>query len=172
MHLRWSKILFVATNAFFLLLVVFNNLTDYGSNFAFVENVLNMSTTFEGNKAMWRAIESPVIHHLFYATIILWEAAAMVLLGIGSYALFKNRRASAQEFRAAKKFAILGLTVSMLQWYVAFICVGAEWFLMWQSPTWNGQDAAMRMFLMMGVCLVYLVMPEDEEPSLTSAAPV
>jgi predicted small integral membrane protein len=48
----------------------------------------------------------------------------------------------------------------MLQWFVAFLCVGAEWFLMWQSKSWNGQEAAFRMFAVEGVVLVVLLLPE------------
>lgn len=162
MPIRYCKIALVATNAFFLFLVVFNNLTDYRSNFLFVENVLNMSTTFEGNSGMWRAIESPVIHHLFYVTIILWEAIAMAIIGWGALKLWQARSADAATFGNAKTIAATGLVVSMLQWYIAFISVGAEWFLMWQSDSWNGQDAAMRMFLMMGVSLLFLMQKETE----------
>ncbi|MEM8868714.1 MAG: DUF2165 family protein, partial [Verrucomicrobiota bacterium] len=77
--IRLSKIALVLSVAFFLFLVVLNNITDYGSNYLFVENVLGMTTVFEGNQLMWRAIESPIIHTLFYISIILWEAAAMGL---------------------------------------------------------------------------------------------
>ncbi|MFO7725798.1 MAG: DUF2165 domain-containing protein [Oceanipulchritudo sp.] len=161
MSLRYCKIALVATNAFFLLLVVFNNITDYGSNLLFVENVLNMSTTFEDNNAMWRAIENPFVHHLFYATIILWEVAALVVIAIGAVKLWEARSAAAPTFEKAKGWAAAGLTISMLQWYIAFVSVGGEWFLMWQSETWNGQDAAMRMFLMMGLSLIFLTQRES-----------
>jgi predicted small integral membrane protein len=160
MTFRYCKIALVATNVFFLLLVVFNNITDYGSNFMFVENVLNMSTTFEGNKAMWRAIESPVIHHLFYISIILWEALALIVISAGTLKLWNARAGDLEAFQKAKTWAAAGLTISLLQWYIAFISVGAEWFLMWQSQSWNGQDAAMRMFLMMGVSLIFLMQKE------------
>jgi predicted small integral membrane protein len=50
----------------------------------------------------------------------------------------------------------------MLQWYIAFLTVGAEWFLMWQSKSFNGQDAAMRMFVVMGISLIFLMMKDDE----------
>jgi predicted small integral membrane protein len=49
-------------------------------------------------------------------------------------------------------------------WLVAFLSVGAEWFLMWQSRTWNGQEAAFRMFAILGIVLIYLAMPEPELP--------
>ena len=162
MHIRLIKLLLVAASGLFLLLVVFNNLTDYGSNLLFVENVLKMSTTFEGNTAMWRAIESPLVHHLFYASIIGWELAACILIGIGSWQLLKNLKGSSAAFNRAKRWAVIGLGVSLLQWYVAFLTVGGEWFLMWQSPTWNGQDAAHRMFVVMGVSLVFLNQPDPE----------
>jgi predicted small integral membrane protein len=52
----------------------------------------------------------------------------------------------------------------MLQWFIAFLCVGAEWFLMWQSKLWNGQDAAFRMFTIEGIILAILFIPEPTFP--------
>jgi predicted small integral membrane protein len=66
-------------------------------------------------------------------------------------------------FNRAKTLAVAGLTVSMLQWFVAFIAVGGEWFLMWQSKTWNGQDAAFRMFGCLGIVLIFLVQRDTED---------
>lgn len=162
MLIRLSKISLVAASSFFLLLVVFNNLTDYDSNYQFVHHVLSMDTTFPGNKGMWRAVESPVVHHIFYFTIILWEAAACALLAYGAWRLWRARTQGAAAWQAARQYAVGGLALSMLQWFVAFICVGAEWFLMWQSKIWNGQDAAFRMFAIMGIVLLFLVTKDDE----------
>ena len=50
MYTRYSKIAFVWAIALYALLVVFNNLTDYGSNYQFVAHVLKMDTTFPGNR--------------------------------------------------------------------------------------------------------------------------
>jgi predicted small integral membrane protein len=41
--------------------------------------------------------------------------------------------------------------------------VGGEWFLMWQSKNWNGQDAAFRMFAVVGIVLLFLVQQDVEE---------
>jgi len=162
MAIRLCKTALVASAAFYLLLVVFNNLTDYGSNFLFVQHVLSMDTTFEGNRAMWRAIDSPLVYHAFYGGIIAWEAVSMGLLAWGSWMLWSHRKASLRDFNREKKWAIIGLTVSMLQWLVAFITVGGEWFLMWQSDIWNGEDAAFRMFACMGIILLFLISPDEE----------
>ena len=67
------------------------------------------------------------------------------------------------EFNLAKRVAIGAMTLSLLMWFVAFLTVGAEWFLMWQSKTWNGQEAAFRMFTVVGILLIFVAMPDVEE---------
>jgi predicted small integral membrane protein len=161
---RLAKIALVATIGVFLLIVVFNNLTDYGSNYAFVHHVLAMDTTFPGNGELWRAINSVPVYHAFYASIILWEAAACVLILAGAWRLYRTRSESAAAFNRAKNLAIAGLTLNLLQWLVAFTIVGGEWFLMWQSKSWNGEEAAGRMFTMVGITLLF-VNTRDEELS-------
>ena len=49
---RLAKVLLAAAVGFYLALVVFNNLTDYGSNYVFIQHVLAMDTTFPGNAGM------------------------------------------------------------------------------------------------------------------------
>ena len=86
----------------------------------------------------------------------------MALLWVGAWKLFRALRKPAAEFNAAKQMAIGALTLSMLMWLVAFLSIGGEWFLMWQSHTWNGQDAAFRMFVVVGVVLLILLQPDGE----------
>lgn len=162
MIIRLAKVSLVASSAFFLLIIVFNNLTDYGSNFEFVRHVLSMDTTFPGNRGMWRAMASPIIHHVFYALIIVWELVAGVLLAIATGRMWNARAKSADVWRKATSLAAAGLTVSLLQWLIAFIIVGGEWFLMWQSATWNGQTAAARMFIVFALILIFLNQRDDE----------
>jgi hypothetical protein len=38
----------------------------------------------------------------------------------------------------------------MVLWFSGFITVGGEWFLMWQSEIWNGQEAAFRLVVIFG----------------------
>lgn len=163
MTLRIAKISLVFAVAFFYLVIVFNNVTDYDSDYQFVRHVLMMDTTFPGNHGMWRAINSPAIHTAFYLMIIAWEALSMVLCFAGGVKLAGALSDTATAFNAAKRVAIIALTVSLLQWLVAFLIVGGEWFLMWQSKTWNGQDAAIRMFIVIGIALLFLAQPDTEE---------
>src|SRR5476649_2893135 len=162
MPIRLCKIAVVANSFFFLALVVFNNTTDSNSNYQFVRHVLSMDTTFPGNAGRWRAITQPALHKAFYASIILWEAVSSALLGAGVWRLVRARAGTAAEWRRAKTLAAVGLTLSLTQWYFAFIAVGGEWFLMWQSRIWNGQEAAFRLFTIMGLSLILLCLPDGE----------
>ena len=64
MTLRIARISLVFSVALFYAFLVFNNLTDYNSNFQFIRHVLMMDSTFPGNNGMWRAINAPGLHTL------------------------------------------------------------------------------------------------------------
>jgi predicted small integral membrane protein len=164
MIIRLAKAALTAALGFFMLLVVFGNITDYGSNYGFVSHVLAMDTSFPGNTIMWRSIHSVPVYHAFYISIILWEAAACGLLFAGAWKLWSARSLPAAAFNAAKNIAVAGLTLNLLQWLVAFLSVGGEWFAMWQSKTWNGQEAASRMFMVAGIILIFLTSRDEELP--------
>jgi predicted small integral membrane protein len=159
---RSAKLLLLCALALFHTLVAFNNVTDFDSNYQFVRHVLMMDSTFPASHAHWRAIGAPAIHIAFYVGIIAWEAVTAVLLWWGSIHLFRNLRQPAAAFNVARRIPILALTLSMLMWLVAFLCVGGEWFLMWQSPTWNGQQEAFRMFVVVALVLLILMHPETD----------
>ena len=161
MYTRFSKVILVWAVALFVSLVVFNNLTDYDSNYAFVAHVLKMDTTFPNNQAMWRATDSAFLHHAFYWVIILLEAAIAVVCWVGGFRLLRSRN-DASGFNRAKGIAITGLTLGIVLWFSGFITIGGEWFLMWQSEIWNGQEAAFRLVVMLGIVLLYIVQPDRE----------
>lgn len=162
MTLRIAKVLLVLGVALFYLFVVLNNTTDYDSNYQFVRHVMMMDATGPGNHGMWRAINTPGLHTAFYVSIIAWETVTMIFCGVGGCTLVRKLGGTPAAFHQAKRVAIIGLTLSLLMWLVAFLTVGGEWFLMWQSKSWNGQDAAFRMFTVVGIILLVLVQPETE----------
>jgi predicted small integral membrane protein len=159
---RAAKTVVVAGVAFYYSLVVFNNLTDFNSNLVFVRHTLSMDTTFPGNSGMWRAIHSPAIQAAFYLSIIAWEVLTAILLWWGSMRLMLALRQPAAAFNAAKSVPVAALTLSLMMWLIAFLAVGGEWFLMWQSAQWNGQSAAFRMFTVVGITLLLLLQPDVE----------
>jgi predicted small integral membrane protein len=159
---RAAKLILLAGIGLFYLLVVFNNLTDFDSNYQFVRHVMSMDTTFPGNHGMGRALTQPAFHLAFYFGIIAWEIANTILLWWGLARLGRALRHNASAFNAAKGVAVMALALSMSMWLVAFLDVGGEWFLMWQSHTWNGQEEAFRMFAVVGVVLLIVIQPDAE----------
>ena len=165
MIVRIAKLLLLVSVAFLYSLVVFNNLTDFGSNAQFVRHVLLMDTTIPGNHGMWRSISSPTVDLVFYLSIIVWEALTTILLSWGALRLVHALRMPARAFNAAKSLSLLALTSSLLMWLVAFLTIGGEWFLMWQSRTWNGQEEAFRNFAIFGIVFLILLQPDvDGQP--------
>ena len=58
-----------------------------------------------------------------------------------------------------------GLNTLFLIWFVGFMVVGGEWFAMWQSTTWNGQQSAFRFYMTALVVVVFVNQPDRESPT-------
>lgn len=162
MILRLSKIACVMAVALFASLVAFGNITDYQTNFAFVHHVFAMDTIFPDATIKYRRIESPIVQHAGYITIIAFETLTALLCWLGALILLKNIETPAARFNKAKNIAILGLTLGFLVWQVSFMSVGGEWFGMWMSKQWNGVPDAFRFFVTIILVLIYLVQRDNE----------
>ncbi len=150
----------VASLAAFALLVTANNLVDYGSNALFVRHVLSMDTTFPANALLVRALPRPWEWRLAYAAIIAGEACTGTAFAAASVAMLRALRGPAAAFERAKLLVHVGAAIGFLVWFTGFLVVGGEWFAMWQSQLWNGQEAAFRFFLTLLAVLIYVNQPE------------
>ena len=159
---RGAKALMTLALALFAFMVTFNNITDYGSNFAFVQHVFSMDTTFPGNAAMYRAVTTPTLWHAGYWLIIAGEGLTCVLLLSGAIAMWRARKDSAAAFARSKKWMVAGATTGFLVWFLGFMVVGGEWFLMWQSKIWNGQSAAFMFYMAILAVLIFVNQPDEE----------
>ncbi len=160
--IRLVKVAMVASTAVFAPLVAFNNLVDYGTNYEFVRHTLSMDTTFPGNSLIGRAITQPALWSIGYWLIILTEAAVGLILAFAAIQLAVNARAGASRFNAVKKFAVVGAGLGFLLWFTGFMVVGGEWFAMWQSKTWNGQEAAFRFYMTLLAVIIFVSQPDGE----------
>lgn len=163
MIIRLCKILLVAAIASFFTLVAFGNLSDYGSNEELVRHVLSMDTIFETSKLRWRAITNPTLQTGGYWLIIATQIIAAVVLWTGSIRLLGARNSIG--FDRAKSIAVAGLTLGFLLYAVGFVVIGGEWFAVWQSRTWNGQQKAFHFLTMIGVALVVLLISDRDKPT-------
>ena len=153
---RLAKLTMVASLAGFAFIVTFDNVTDYGANYAFVQHVLSMDTTFADNSLMYRAVTSPWAWQLGYGAIIAAEGATCALFTIGAVALGRALYAEAAVFERAKRFTVIGATLAFLIWFTGFMVIGGEWFAMWQSKLWNGQEAAFRFYMTVLAVLLFV----------------
>jgi predicted small integral membrane protein len=112
---------------------------------------------------MWRALNQPAWHLAFYISTIAWEFLTMILCWWGGYRMALALRGTAVAFARAKRISIVALALALLMWLVAFLTIAGEWFLMWQSKVWNGQEAAVRMFTVIGIVLLLVALPDTEE---------
>ncbi|AHX14207.1 membrane protein [Dyella jiangningensis] len=161
MVVRLSKILLMAAIALWLALVAFGNLTDYGSNWPFVQHVLAMDTIFPGAGIHYRAITSPWLQRAAYALIIAAETFAAILCSLGAWRLWRTRMGRSETFHRAKRLGVLGVTTGLMLWLGGFMAVGGEWFGMWMSSQWNGLESAFRFVVVLLAALVYLGQRDD-----------
>lgn len=157
-----AKVGLSAALGLFALLVAADNVLDFDTNFAFIRHVLSMDTTFPGGRLRDRAIHGEAWWRAGYMLIIVGEAVTGVLFLIGSVRLFQKLRAPGRAFEDAKAWAILGAASGFAVWFVGFMLIGGEWFQMWQSTTWNGQEAAFRIYMTMLAVLIYIGQPDRE----------
>lgn len=162
MSIRFAKVMLSLMLAAFAFIVAFDNLIDYNSNFLFVQHVLSMDTTFPGNALTVRAIASPVVWKISYWLIIAAEGATGLLLFGGAIALWRARHQAGAAFNAAKTLIIVGCVSGFALWFFGFMVVGGEWFAMWQSKTWNGQQAAFRFYMAVLGVLIFVSQPDPD----------
>ena len=155
---RLCKIALVAAVALFFTLVAFGNITDYNSNWQFVQHVLSMDTTFPDSSLHWRAITDPGIQTAGYWAIIATEIVVAILLWAGALRLLGV--ITSTDFNRAKPIAVVGLSLGFLLYAVGFVAVGGEWFAMWQSQIWNGQQKAFEFLTMISAVLIFLCLPD------------
>jgi predicted small integral membrane protein len=160
--IRIAKICCIAALTVYAALVAFGNLTDYGTNFAFVTHVLDMDAIPAGSAVQWRAVASPTLHQVAYALIIATEILTAALTGLGALAMLRQLSAKAQAFQAAKGAAVAGLTLGFLLFEGGFIAVGGEWFSMWRSHDWDGVPSAFRIAVTMLGVLIFISLKDED----------
>ena len=160
--IRLAKVTMIGSLAAYAFIVAYNNVVDYGSNYQFVRHVLSMDTTFPGNALMHRAITNESVWRVAYALIMAMEGLTAFLLALGAVMLLARLRAPAEVFNRSKVWAVAGLTVGFALWFFGFTVIAGEYFAMWQSKEWNGQETAFRITTEILAVLIFVSLPDRD----------
>ena len=146
-----------AISAVQLALITIGNITDYDTNYAFVQHVFAMDTTFKSPNMMWRAITNQGLVTTAYILIIIWEGLAAIALIAAVVAWIRGSE-------LAKRLTSLGWLMEAMLFGGGFIAIGGEYFQMWQSSKWNGLTAALQNVIIasVGLILTYLITSRSE----------
>ncbi|MBF6465688.1 DUF2165 domain-containing protein [Nocardia beijingensis] len=163
-----SRRMAVATLAtitgFYYLFVAFTNRVDTDTNRNGVAAVLSMKATIHHSGTDWRAITNGNVALVAYILVVIWEfLIAFVLLAAGAAwvrALSGRPRRISAGLEVAAKLSSLGWTMAVMLFAGGFLTVGGEWFRMWANDDVNASSAALQNFLIAGVGLILVHLPE------------
>ena len=159
---RLLKILMTGGLALLCALITIGNIHDPASNLSFVRHVLSMDTIAPTSAMEDHAMRIPPFWQIAFWSIVAAEGLTTLFFAWGTGELLRARTYKARAFHQAKRFVYAGAGCAFLIWFVGFSAVGGEWFAMWQSPVWNGQEAAFRMFASILLVSIFIAQPDCE----------
>ena len=159
---RHLKIFMIGGVAVLCGFIVAGNIHDPGSNLLFVQHVFSMDTIIPVSAMADHAIPVPLLWRIAFWLIVMGEGLTAALFALGTMELLRARKFNARDFHEAKRFVFVGAGCAFLVWFIGFLAVGGEWFAMWQSQVWNGQQPAFRIFASILLVLIFVAQPDAE----------
>ena len=122
-----------------------------------------MRTTIHHTGIDWRAITSQTAVWIVYILVI-WEFLTACVLLVAAVAWW--RVVAGHPVRdAAVRLASTGWTMAALLFLGGYLTIAAEWFRMWVNKEVNATSAALQNFLIAGVGLILVHLPEQSAES-------
>lgn len=159
--MRTGKILLVLGMGLFLGLAALNNIIMPQGGYGIIGAAMGMETTFKAPEVMWRAITTPALIWAAWAVIVAGEVVGAFFCLKGAWSLW-CARASVSDFNNSKSTALLGLMIPVVLYFVVFLVIAQEWFMMWQSTEVNVLPSAFRNFAS-AVLLILLLNTPDQD---------
>jgi len=130
---RLIKISLAAFVAIFCVVYAVQNIVNLQEAHGFVAYVGSMADHVAYPAHLGPAVTAPVLTWTILIIIIALEMAAGLLAAKGAYDMFRARNASADDFNAAKTYAIAGCGVAIVVWFGLFSAIAGPYFQMWQT---------------------------------------
>ena len=166
--IRRSKLMCVLLFTLLVTLEVLGNIPHLDSVIARVYQIFALDSVFPASAALHAAIDGNYLAVISYLFILLLEIVTMVTCWVGSFMMWRALRLPARQFNRSKHFAILGITLGLLTWSVAYILFGEKWFNLITYDALGANSAPFRFLVIMLLLLIYLVI-KDKETMTTRA---
>ena len=141
--------------------VVAGSIGDPGKNFSFVQHVSQHGHNLAGQRDADHALQMQLAWRVgFWRSSWGKRSTQIFLRGNGrALAVPKVQRAGLSPCQAV---CFCRGRFGFLVWFIAFLAVGGEWFAMWQSQVWNGQQPAFRILASILLVLIFVAQPDAE----------
>ncbi|MDI9337716.1 MAG: DUF2165 domain-containing protein [Alphaproteobacteria bacterium] len=136
----------------YFFIIFLGNITDYNANYFFVKNVLSMKEVFNPENNAWRSITNSTMHKIMYNFIILTECVCCFLFIFGFLKMLKNIHTP--NFIKQKQATLIAYFITLTLFFLGFICIAGEYFLMWQAKSYNAQPTAFMVTLIAATFLI------------------
>ena len=154
--------IFVLMVAVYYLMVAFDNITNptnpNASNWPFVQGVLSGDGVPADSGFQYRFIDAEWFQVVSYIGIITGETLTGLLLLIAGI-LGLRRSASCPRWGGAQKWTYAGGTLGLAVFFLGFMAIGGNWFIMYLNSKFNGlepafQNSVMTTFMLVVVSVV------------------
>jgi predicted small integral membrane protein len=160
--MRLIKIILAAFVALFCVFYAVQNIVNLQAAHGFVAYVASMADHTAYPAHFGPAITAPALTWTMLWVIIALELGAGLLAAKGAYDLLQARNASADDFNAAKSWAMAGCGVAIIVWFGLFSAIAGAYFQMWQTDAGlNALRDASMFSLQNGVVLLVLALKDD-----------
>ena len=154
---RVVTLLFVLMVAAYYLVVGFDNITNptnpNASNWPFVQGVISGDGVPADSGFEWRFIDATWFQAISYIGVMTAETLTGILLLIAG---IKGLRASrtGPRWGHAQKWTYAGGILGLAVFFLGFMVIGGNWFIMYLNSKWNGLEPAFQNSAMTALMLV------------------
>ncbi len=159
---RVTASVFVLMVAAYYLMVAFDNITNptnpNASNWPFVQGVLSGDGVPVDSGFGYRFIDAQWFQVIAYLGIMAGESLTGIFLVIAGI-LGLRRSGSCPRWGGAQKWTFAGGTLGLAVFFLGFMAIGGNWFIMYLNSKWNGlqpafQNSVMTVFMLVLVSVV------------------
>lgn len=154
---RVATSIFVLMVSLYYLVVGFDNITNptnpNASNWPFVEGVLSGDGVPADSGFQWRFIDATWFDAIAYIGLMTAETVTGILLLIAAVKGLRGA-ADAERWGLAQKWTYAGGTLGLAVFFLGFIVIGGNWFIMYLNSKWNGMEPAFQNSVMTTLMLV------------------